>query len=1011
MQSLIPTRRQFINLQSVVATALSRPAIAEGRAGASTERGGYSAYEIVHKPRSLQKFVHHPLVVGSLVGTVTLFLLLRELSATDFNIGAGDVAGLQAAITASNSNNADDNIFLATGSTYTLTVPNNGTNGLPIVQGDNGHLLHISGNGSNVSRSTAGGTPNFRILAVASGANLTLDRLTISNGHLNTGSGGGISNSGTLALTGCVITQNDINGITESDNASGGGINSTGTLSVINTTVSFNGAIATQFARGGGISSTGALTIIGSTFKVNGVSSPGIGNGGGIYNRGPLILTNSTISGNSAAGPGVGAGLYHQPSSGAATAALTNDTIVNNNAGSSGEAGGIADFASGGVGAMSFLNTIVAQNTAGTGPDISAGAGAINSLGHNLIQNTSANSGWIASDLLGADPLIEPLQNNGGPTETHALIRGTFTVSPAIDAADDSVLSPPLSLTTDQRGFPRKMGSHVDIGAYEFDPPQRGPTFTVNTIVDHDDGDCTAFDCSLREAINALDDVLVSSVVTFAPNVRGTIELTAALPEVDPVASWEIAGPGANLLTIHRRVSTQFAIFTVSNAAFGRTAKISGLTVSGGAGGIVNKSSNLAVTRCVISDNSASNAAGIFNDGSGSSMFPATLTVDSCTLRNNNATNFGGALFNSGASNGQATMTLINCTIADNNAGSRGAAIHNTGSGGVGTVSILNCTFSNNSAPLGGIFNTNGGSGTATVTTRNSIFKTGSSGSNFSTSSGGVISQGHNLSNDAAGGDAGTGPGGLLNQTGDVRNTNPMLNANGLQNNGGPTPTIALLIGSPASNTGDDAFAPSADQRGFLRNGVSDKGAFESFGIIAPSSAVSRKTHGAAGMFDADLPLSGSAGIECRSGGATNDHQLVVTFGTSITVNGSPQAQVTAGTGQIGTGGIPNGGEVTVDAGVVTVPLTNVTNAQMITVTLFGVNSGPSTNNVSIPLRMLLGDTTGNGTVNASDVSQTKSRSGQAVDATNFRSDVTVSGSINASDVGLVKSRSGTSLP
>ena len=67
--------------------------------------------------------------------------------------------------------------------------------------------------------------------------------------------------------------------------------------------------------------------------------------------------------------------------------------------------------------------------------------------------------------------------------------------------------------------------------------------------------------------------------------------------------------------------------------------------------------------------------------------------------------------------------------------------------------------------------------------------------------------------------------------------------------------------------------------------------------------------------------------------------------------------------------------------------------------------------NVTIPMGILLGDTSGNATVNASDVSQTKSKSGQPIDATNFRTDVTVNGSINASDVSLVKSKSGTALP
>src|SRR5207244_389795 len=203
-----------------------------------------------------------------------------------------------------------------------------------------------------------------------------------------------------------------------------------------------------------------------------------------------------------------------------------------------------------------------------------------------------------------------------------------------------------------------------------------------------------------------------------------------------------------------------------------------------------------------------------------------------------------------------------------------------------------------------------------------------------------IISQGHNLSNDAAGGDTGTGPGGLLNQTGDMRNTDPVLDPAGLQNNGGPTATLALISGSPAINSGDDAFAPATDQRGFLRAGVSDKGAFEFDGMpLAPLSAVSRKVHGAAGMFDVDLPLTGTPGVECRSGGATNDFTMVVTFAGNVTVTGSPQTQVTSGTGTIGSGGVSNGGMVTDIGNIVTIPLTNVADQQTTNVTLHAVNS------------------------------------------------------------------------
>ncbi len=173
-------------------------------------------------------------------------------------------------------------------------------------------------------------------------------------------------------------------------------------------------------------------------------------------------------------------------------------------------------------------------------------------------------------------------------------------------------------------------------------------------------------------------------------------------------------------------------------------------------------------------------------------------------------------------------------------------------------------------------------------------------------------------------------------------------------------------------------------------------------------SAVSRKSHGDAGSFDVNLPLSGPSGIECRSGGATGDYRIVVTFAANVSMNANPQAAVTSGVGTIGSGGVGNGGMVMTSGNVVTIPLTNVANAQTISVTLNSVNGS---DNVTIPMRVLIGDVTGNGTVNATDVSQTKSCVGQAVNATDFLCDVNASGAINATDVSLVKSESGTALP
>ena len=181
-----------------------------------------------------------------------------------------------------------------------------------------------------------------------------------------------------------------------------------------------------------------------------------------------------------------------------------------------------------------------------------------------------------------------------------------------------------------------------------------------------------------------------------------------------------------------------------------------------------------------------------------------------------------------------------------------------------------------------------------------------------------------------------------------------------------------------------------------------------------PTSAVSRKSHGGAGTFDVDLPLSGPPAIECRSGGVTNDFQMVLTFANPVTVNGSPQAQVTAGPGLIGSGGMSNGGMVTVSGNMVTVPLTNVASDSgvvTIEVTLFGVNDGSTSGNVAIPMGVRLGDINGNGSINASDVALCKSHIGQPLDVTNFRADINTNGTINATDVSFVKTQIGIGGP
>ena len=163
------------------------------------------------------------------------------------------------------------------------------------------------------------------------------------------------------------------------------------------------------------------------------------------------------------------------------------------------------------------------------------------------------------------------------------------------------------------------------------------------------------------------------------------------------------------------------------------------------------------------------------------------------------------------------------------------------------------------------------------------------------------------------------------------------------------------------------------------------------------TSVVSRKTHGSAGDFDVDL-LSPTK-VECRSGQpAAGDHKIVFAFEVPVTF-------ATAECGGAAATTSTSGNSVTVNC-------TGRPNAASTLVVLRGVTApGFSTADVPATLDLLLGDTTGNRAVNSSDISQTKSQSGQTVTQTNFRQDVTVNAAINSSDISLVKSKSGTALP
>jgi hypothetical protein len=169
---------------------------------------------------------------------------------------------------------------------------------------------------------------------------------------------------------------------------------------------------------------------------------------------------------------------------------------------------------------------------------------------------------------------------------------------------------------------------------------------------------------------------------------------------------------------------------------------------------------------------------------------------------------------------------------------------------------------------------------------------------------------------------------------------------------------------------------------------------------------VSRKLHGNAGTYDVNLSLTGNPSIECRSGSANGSYTVVFRFAKALTSVGG--AGVTSGAGSVSSSNIDSN-----DARNYAVNLTGVTNAQTIAVSLSNVtdSAGNSSAAISASMAVLVGDTTGNGAVNSSDIAQTQSQSGQPVTSDNFREDVTVNGLINSSDIAVVQSRSGTALP
>jgi CSLREA domain-containing protein len=634
-----------------------------------------------------------------------------------------------------------------------------------------------------VQEASSGDTIDFALtgkISLSSGP-ITIDKdITIigPGARLLAISGGGLSRvfevqPSSVTLSGVSVT--DGMGPLRSQ---GGGILNRGELVMEQCVVASN-SVPENFSGtslGGGIFSEGSLTVRASTFVGNGA-----GLGGGIYNAGALSVENSTFSGNQAQSAnwgGVGGAIRNAAG---ARAEINHCTVYGNGARA---AGGIGNEANG---IVTIRNSLVAGNyyTLSGSPDV---GGSFSSHGHNLIGAVDGSEGLtngVQQDLVGtfAAPLLPklgPLLDNGGTTPTHALRLD----SPAVDRGNAG------GLTVDQRGKPRVFNfggapdaeDGADIGAFELDDTvPSGREVLVASLEDDGPG-------SLRQALR---DAQRYDTITFA--VAGVISLTNG--ELTVGTDLVIKGPGAQALTI-----SAAGLSRVLQVASG-VVSISGLTLADGfnnlthGGGIVNLDT-LSLTECVISNNLTADTF-VTTSGEGGGIYnQASLKLTRCSVVGNRATG-GGAIVNNG------TLEMERCTVAGNAAGTAHFAGYCAGVINRGIATIRHCTVAGNTSDssVGGI--------ASAGTTR--LFSTIVAGNWPSDCDGPIFSEGFNLIG-AADGSIGL-TNGLYQDLVGLRNSPLDARLGPLQDNGGPTPTQALLLGSPAIDRGSGGGG-SRDQRG-----------------------------------------------------------------------------------------------------------------------------------------------------------------------------------------------------
>ncbi|MFQ6026024.1 MAG: choice-of-anchor Q domain-containing protein [Dehalococcoidia bacterium] len=663
------------------------------------------------------------------------------VDATEDDNEANGNCTLREAVIAANTDSAVDKCLAGNGADtikfapsasglYRLTIEGDDEDAAATGDLDIDDDLAITGLGS-ASTIIDGGLLD-RVFEIHARKNVVMSNLTVQNGKAS-GDGGGIANDGFLNLNQVVVQDN----IASDD---GGGISNERTLTLVDSVVTNNRAIGDDGGGinvtdsdtltiissvisnnvagddGGGLRNSGRATISKSTISGNESTGDG-GDGGGLRNDGTMNITASTLSGNVAADDGGAISNENRLT-------LTNTTVSGNRA--AGDDGGGIMNASGGK--LTLIHSTVAFNTAeddgggirvgnppalrstivafNTGGDCSD---AVDSFDYNLDSDDSCKFD-DDHDLSRVDPQLGSLEDNGGPTLTHALLAS----SPAVDhvrgrSCKDADGDP---LTVDQRGVTRPQGSDCDAGAFELAVIEAsvtgaGPILVDTTVDDNEENG----NCTLREAIiaantdAAVDGCLAGNdddTIEFAVNGGGIYELTlegagedkSATGDLDITDNLIIKGAGMDrtvidgkgldrVLEVGSRDEVHLSRLTIRNGA-----------VSGDGGGIFSDGV-LTLLEVAVQDNTASDdAGGIFNS--------RTLTlIDSRVTGNLAAGDDGGGILVTESD----TLTVVNSTISDNTAADDGGALRNEGTATISGSAISGNRATGDGGDGGGIRN------------------------------------------------------------------------------------------------------------------------------------------------------------------------------------------------------------------------------------------------------------------------------------------------------------------